>query len=188
MFISMNGEKKNMGFRIFLLTALSSTFLHLGHASKCDQEIIEKIIEYWNGYPPGHIIETAIANVKEVVVGTTHGYYPDCPTCVYSFFMPDRVLIAHVYGDGETAVDVVPQIEEHGATYDPTTCTLRYHVYTKCNVTGFYTCTTYGEEGDARGAIKVRADGYDPTYVEEAKEVLKCIGVEITDEYPDHCC
>ncbi|KAG8301572.1 hypothetical protein J6590_050739 [Homalodisca vitripennis] len=58
MFISMNVEKKNMGFRIFLLTALSSTFLHLGHASKCDQEIIAKIIEYWNGYPPGHIIET----------------------------------------------------------------------------------------------------------------------------------
>uniref|UniRef100_A0A1B6FMS4 Lipocalin/cytosolic fatty-acid binding domain-containing protein n=1 Tax=Cuerna arida TaxID=1464854 RepID=A0A1B6FMS4_9HEMI len=177
-----------MVLRIFFLIALVFAFLHLGQATKCDPEIVAKIEKIWNGNVPQYIISTAIANVKEVVVGTTHDYYPEGTNCVYSFFMKDRVLIVYVFQNGTTSVQDTPVVESNGTTYAPGSATVRYHVFTKGGVTALYTCTKDGKEGAAKGLVKLRYSKYDPADVEEAKEVLKSIGVEITDEYPDHCC
>ncbi|KAG8301569.1 uncharacterized protein LOC124361416 [Homalodisca vitripennis] len=177
-----------MVLRIFFLLALAGVFLQSAQASKCDSKIIAKIKEYWGENVPPYLIPTAISNVKEVVIGTTHDYYAEGTKCVYSFFMVDRVLIVYVFENGTTSAVNMPVVESEGTTYAPDSNTVRYHVFTKCGVTGLYTCSKDGKEGPAKGLVKVKYSKYDPADVEEAKEVLKSIGVEITDEYPDHCC
>uniref|UniRef100_A0A1B6LNG2 Lipocalin/cytosolic fatty-acid binding domain-containing protein n=1 Tax=Graphocephala atropunctata TaxID=36148 RepID=A0A1B6LNG2_9HEMI len=185
--------------RVCFCIVLTIGFSHWGKAAKCDPEIIAKIEQLWNGNIPTNIIDNALNNGKEIVTRATLNYYLNGTTCVYSFFSKgatsneSRVFIAYVMENGNTTPRDLPIQEIDGTTYDPTTGTTRYHVCTEGGMTALYPCTVDGEEGDAKGLVKISyRETKNPNQaqylIEKGVQCLASVGVYAVEELPLCCC
>ncbi|XP_046671423.1 uncharacterized protein LOC124361418 [Homalodisca vitripennis] len=178
-----------MGTCLLMLLAFYGT-VSLAEASKCDEDTIKKIKELWGEHSP-KILETAVANGKEVVIATTPFYYDVDRKCVYSIFVKDKdqykIINTEVPKSGSAITTVLPINEYEGYTNVPEKTVRRYYVLYEGGVQLLYKCSTDGEIGPAEAAIKVRASGYDKDKLSEARDIAKKLDMNLSTEFPESC-
>ncbi|XP_046671421.1 uncharacterized protein LOC124361415 [Homalodisca vitripennis] len=176
--------------RTYLVAFALCGALTLVESSKCDQKIIEKIQEMWGNCIP-NILETAVAYGKEVIVATTPLYYASDRKCVYSIFIKEedqyKIVNTEVPYKGSEIRVVLPINEYEGYTNVPGRTIRRYYAFYEGGVQLVYKCTTDGEEGDAEGAVKVRASGYDEEKLTEACEIAHKLGITLSTQFDRSC-